>query len=130
MSRESRLAKRDSKLKKLAAKHGVARLAPQTRTHADMVHAVRAAKYFQANNATEQAMHELQRAIKVVFPRGWLTHEHLPIEEQREKFEAKLLELAHEARINVGGKRDIPALALQLSEHLARIEHAKRMALR
>ncbi len=120
MSRESRLAKRDLKLKKLANKRGLDRLPPQKRSTGDMQHLARAlyvAKLAQKNQS------EMERALKVVQPP--VLGDTVP--ESRKLFEAFLRDLATEAKLlGPDGKRvDVDKLTVELSEHLARHEHKR-----
>lgn len=126
MSRDSRIEKRNTKLKKLAAKHGLSTMPLFSKKTDNMLRKVSYAR----NN--QMAVIEYNRALKVVFPDGEPKQkiEGVSVEEQRAAYEAKLLQLATEAKILINGKRDIVALQADFIENLARIEHQKRMALR
>lgn len=124
MSRDSRIEKRNTKLKKLAAKHGLSTMPVFSKKQDNMLRKVHFAR------SNQMAQVEYQRALKVVFPDGErLQHiEGVTVQEQRAAFEEKLLQLATEAKIAINGKRDIKALQADFIENLARMEHAKRMA--
>ncbi len=69
MSRESRLAKRDSKLKKLAAKRGVERLPPQKKSMGDLIHTARAVQAHR-QALTQAAMENHMRMQEETSPTG------------------------------------------------------------
>ena len=130
MSRESRLAKRDVKLQKLAAKRGVERLKPQKRSTGDVIHLARAHYIGQAvtkKNIANAA--EMKRAFDKVLNETPPQLEGTP-QEQRAQYEATLLAVTQEAKlVGFDGKR-IDVTVRDLTEHLAYQEYMKREQLR
>lgn len=127
MSRESRLAKRNVKLKKLAAKRGVECLKPQKRSTGGVIHLARAHYIGQAvteKNIANAA--EMKRALDKVFNETHPPQLGGTAQEQRAQYEATLLAVTQEVKLQGFDGKRIDVTVRDLTEHLAYQEHAKR----